>query len=151
MSATLAARSPRPLRRPPVPSPRGFLEGRLLRLTPEETALRRARESLGWLARYLGGERLEEARLLVSELVTNSCVHAGLEPEHGWILLEAHALPDRVRVAVTDSGPGFRPEPALPPPTAIGGRGLWLVERLSSRWGYGPPGRSRIWFDLPRR
>ena len=38
----------------------------------------RAREWLGWVRVYLGPGQLENARLMLSELVTNSVQHSGL-------------------------------------------------------------------------
>jgi anti-sigma regulatory factor (Ser/Thr protein kinase) len=98
---------------------------------------------------YLDSENLEAARLLVSELVTNSILHAALTHESDWIRVEAVVLPGCVRIEVSDSSPGIEPGPAcLPPPGDVNGRGLWLVERLAQRWGADPPGASRIWFEL---
>src|SRR5207245_2733634 len=54
----------------------------------------------------------------------------------------------RVRVEVSDPGPGFQPRTAGPEP---GGFGLMLVERLADRWGVDPGGRSRVWFEIDRR
>ena len=127
------------------------LEGRFLRLPPERTSPRRARASLDWLDGYLSRERLDDARLLVSELVSNSVEHARLTQDEDWIRLEVVVLPAMVRVEVWDSSPGFKPaRPRLPEPGARRGRGLYLVELLSDRWGFGPSGISRVWFDLDR-
>jgi histidine kinase-like protein len=122
-----------PLRRPPAQGPEP-------RAGSGQPALARA---------YLDSENLEAARLLVSELVTNSILHAALTHESDWIRVEAVVLPGCVRIEVSDSSPGIEPGPAcLPPPGDVNGRGLWLVERLAQRWGADPPGASRIWFEL---
>ncbi|AEE47779.1 ATP-binding protein [Cellulomonas fimi] len=73
--------------------------------------------------------RLEVLVLLVSELVTNAVAHA--DPP---VVLRVDVDDERTRVEVTD---GARDEPVLrdPPPTALGGRGVMFVDRLSTRWG----------------
>ncbi len=88
---------------------------------------------------------------MISELVTNSVVHADLGHEEDWIRVEAVVLPHCVRVEVSDSSPGYEPGPArLPSPGDAHGRGVWLVDHLADRWGYDPSGVSRIWFELER-
>ena len=77
----------------------------------------------------------ETLELLVSELVTNAVVHAGLGPEDP-ISLHITSRVDRVRLAVRDPGPGFS-RPAAPhrDPLAPGGRGVAIVDALSDDWG----------------
>jgi serine/threonine-protein kinase RsbW len=70
--------------------------------------------------------------LVVSELVTNSVLHAGLAPDSTIDLHVAHDG-DRVRVAVHDDGPGFGPEDeASPRPN--GGLGFVVVDELAETW-----------------
>jgi anti-sigma regulatory factor (Ser/Thr protein kinase) len=127
------------------------LEGRFLHLLPDPAAPQLARASAGWLETHLDADRLGDVILMISELVTNSVVHADLRHEEDWIRVEAVVLPHCIRVEVSDSSPGYEPGPArLPPPGDRHGRGVWLVEQLADRWGYDPPGVSRIWFELDR-
>jgi anti-sigma regulatory factor (Ser/Thr protein kinase) len=49
-----------------------------LKRIPEPEAISEARHALDWLAHLLPSEKLEDVRLVVSELVTNSPLHAGL-------------------------------------------------------------------------
>jgi anti-sigma regulatory factor (Ser/Thr protein kinase) len=127
------------------------LEGRFVHLSPAPATPKDARASLRWLDAHLGQERLDDLLLAVSELVTNSIVHAELTHERDWIRVEAVVLPSCVRVEVSDSSPGYEPGPArLPTPGDVHGRGIWIVEHLADRWGYDPPGVSRIWFELDR-
>lgn len=60
-------------------------------------------------------ERFEDLRLLTSEIVTNALRHAGLESGES-IGLGVEVSEDRIRVKVTDDGPGFDPSnfPGLP-------------------------------------
>jgi anti-sigma regulatory factor (Ser/Thr protein kinase) len=82
----------------------------------------------------------------VSELVTNAIVHA---PAPGELRLSL--LPDVLRVAVTDSGTGA-PEPRHASSTREGGRGLYLVNALTSAWGMEPlaDGGKVVWAELNR-
>jgi hypothetical protein len=88
------------------------------------------------------------ARLLTSEIVTNSVRHAGAG-EHGDFGFELVLSPASVRVEVADRGPGFVPAPVQPGPEDPGGRGLLLVDSLADRWGTADGGR-RVWFELDR-
>jgi serine phosphatase RsbU (regulator of sigma subunit)/anti-sigma regulatory factor (Ser/Thr protein kinase) len=88
------------------------------------------------------------ARLLASEIVTNSVVHGG-SGEDDWIGLDVALSPGAVRVEVTDHGPGFAAAPARPDPDDTGGRGLYLVDALADRWG-SADGGTRVWFEVDR-
>lgn len=57
------------------------------------------------------------------------------------------AEPDAVRVEVRDGGPGFQaiPLPAAPPPD-VSGWGLFIVDRLATRWGTDPGGV--VWAEV---
>ena len=95
----------------------------------------------------LSARALEDARLLVSELVANSMRHARLGP-NDTIRVTAEVTHGRLRVDVVDGGRRGAPllEGAVHPrPGAESGWGLYLVEILSSRWGHGP---GRYWFEL---
>jgi anti-sigma regulatory factor (Ser/Thr protein kinase) len=86
---------------------------------------------------------LDDARLLVSELVANSMRHARLGP-NDTIRVEN----GRLRVDVIDGGRGGAPPVAggiRPSPGAESGWGLYLVETLATRWGHGA---GRYWFEL---
>jgi anti-sigma regulatory factor (Ser/Thr protein kinase) len=127
------------------------IEGRFVHLPSHETSPERARNSVSWLGEHLEADRMRDVLLMVSELVTNSVVFAGLTHEDDWIRIEAVVLPHCVRVEVSDSSPGYEPGPArLPAPGDVRGRGVEIVDHLADRWGYDPPGVSRIWFELRR-
>ena len=89
------------------------------------------------------------ARLLASELVTNSVRHGGSGVDDA-IGLEVVLSPSTLRVEVSDSGPGFEPAPARPAPDDAGGRGLYLVDSLADRWG-SAEGGTRVWFEVDRQ
>ena len=104
------------------------------------------RRALGELA--LPASVLDDARLLVSELVTNSIRHAGLHSED-QIRIGAQLSRGRLRVDVFDRADPNESHAVAgyirPPPGSQSGWGLYLVDRLSSRWGRG---RGRYWFEL---
>jgi anti-sigma regulatory factor (Ser/Thr protein kinase) len=116
-------------------------------------APRRARQEITeHLNGELGSERTLDAVLLVGELVTNSVIHAATGAAHE-IVLELIIGLDDVRVVVTDGGsptvPMIQPFDTARP----GGRGLFLVDTLSDRWGMTRKGsrETRVWFEMGRR
>ncbi len=79
------------------------------------------------------GPRLEDAAVVVSELVGNSVRHA--RPLRGDDLVVSWSLAGAVlRISVSDGGGPSRPRRLDPPPTAEYGRGMSIVEALSDRW-----------------
>lgn len=115
-------------------------------LPDEEHSARRARSFLTeafCAAHHL--RVLDEAQLLVSELVTNAVRHGG--------------PPVRVRVSCDGSGPSLHVAVSdgnrLPPvrrdvsPEAEGGRGVALVDIVSDRWGVQhDDGGKTVWFVI---
>jgi len=109
-----------------------------------------ARRWAEWLAPFLSRTATGDLRVAISELVTNAVLHAGLVEEQP-IHLTARVFPDRVSVEVCDCGSGFAaiPPPAVPAPGAMGGRGLFIVQRLTERLMIdGTSGR--VHFDIAR-
>jgi anti-sigma regulatory factor (Ser/Thr protein kinase) len=101
-------------------------------------------------AAIFGDAAEPDALLLISELVTNSIVHAG-HCGNDAIRLRAGHDGSTTRVEVCDrarsrSVPEIRRDT---PPTAEGGRGLMLVDALSDRWGMDTCERGTcVWFEL---
>jgi diguanylate cyclase (GGDEF)-like protein/PAS domain S-box-containing protein len=92
-------------------------------------------------------ETLERARLLTSELVTNSCQHGD-----GPIDITVSALEDGIELLVSDGGPGFTPEEMRPDDLDDeNGRGLLLVDLLSSQWSTGGEGAPWVWVRMIER
>lgn len=117
-----------------------------LRLAPDIRAPEAARRSLETLRPSLDEGVVDGAILLVSELVTNSVRHAELGPED-TIALRVLTKPTALRVEVADPGPGFDPA-AVGDPDGDGGWGLWLLDRIATRWGTSDDDDSRVWFEL---
>ncbi len=119
-----------------------------LKLAPEPEVVKAARHTLDRLADLLPSEKLEDTRLVVSELVSNSILHAGLSP-NDQISLTVRVSAGSVRGRVCDSGHGFdvlsepRPQPGLK-----GGWGLPIVETISDRWGVEHNSCACVWFEI---
>lgn len=88
---------------------------------------------------------LQTARLLVSELVTNGIVHGGVDDS---IEVAVRIGDLGLRVEVTDLGMGFAGDGRWEGPDHTGGWGLFLVQRLSDRWGIDRNGSTCVWFEL---
>ena len=81
--------------------------------------------------------------LLTSELVTNAITYGS-----GLIYVEVSRLADRLRVCVDDDSPEL---PRYPQPGVVGenGRGLMLVNYLSTEWGISAIDMGkRVWLEL---
>jgi anti-sigma regulatory factor (Ser/Thr protein kinase) len=125
-------------------------EGTAVRLPATARAPAEARRAVARLGPALDERELQALRLLVSELVTNSVRHAGLDPDD-HIDLHVAVAPEAVRVSVTDPGGRFeaglerRPRSGQP-----SGWGLFLVQCLADRWGVHTDGQTRVWFEFRR-
>jgi anti-sigma regulatory factor (Ser/Thr protein kinase) len=113
----------------------------LLEPTPDSPAL--ARDYCdGVLAdQHCAPETVADARLVVSELVTNAVLHART-PIEVQVLLGAGTL----RIEVTDSG---LDRPHVWAERDRGGRGLPIVEAVASGWGVLDQGsRKTVWCEI---
>ncbi|MFG2640423.1 ATP-binding protein [Streptomyces sp. NPDC048370] len=107
-----------------------------------------ARQALrDWFGGPVGGAReviVEDALLLVSEVVTNAYTHGGRPYE-----LRLDGSGGRLWVQVSDSSP-VRPRPHGPHlASRSSGHGLYLLERLATAWGWLPRGEGKaVWFEI---
>ena len=113
-------------------------------LPPETSSARRARRMVdGALAVWERDDLREVAALLASELVANSVLHARTPIE-----LRLRLRPSGLRVEVRD-GDIRLPSQKHYGPDAATGRGLVLVEELSTSWGAEMvPDGKLVWFEL---
>ena len=119
-----------------------------MRLAPEPEVLTTARHALDQLADLLPREKLEDLRLLVSELVANSIRHGRLSL-NDQILLSVVVSGESVSGRVCDPGSGFeKPSKPRPRPDLSGGWGLPIVERISDRWGVERDRHTCVWFEI---
>jgi len=118
-----------------------------LRLAGGADAASSARQALSALRGDLDPAMMETMRLLVTELVSNSVRHAGADNVDLKVVVGRRA----VRTEVANEGSGFEPEGRAGRGDGDGGWGLFLVERLASKWGVlKEDARTRVWFELPR-
>jgi anti-sigma regulatory factor (Ser/Thr protein kinase) len=119
-----------------------------IHLPCDEEISSRARAEMTRCLNGTAAERTSDLHLLVSELVTNGVQH-GRPDERGRLELRVDPAPERLRIEVLDSGRGFDFEPRRPQADADASFGLFLVERMSDRWGFDVcEGRTRVWFEL---
>ncbi|NLA36248.1 MAG: SpoIIE family protein phosphatase [Actinobacteria bacterium] len=79
----------------------------------------------------------------VSELATNAVIHAQSD-----FRVCVHASHSVIRVEVSDSSPQL-PVVGEPGPNGVGGRGIRILEHLSTRWGVEDhDGAKTVWFEL---
>ena len=108
-------------------------------------APRHARAAMAAVGVGLPEADLEIARVLISELVTNSVIH-GSTGEGSTVGVFIGVGRDRLRVEVSDES---QTKAGLRTPTPEGGYGLALVAELASRWGGGREnGVNVTWFEL---
>ena len=99
------------------------------------------------LARSGVPQLIDDAQLLATELVTNAVRHAT-----GPITVRAYLTDGFLHIEVCDSSTETPPKRREARPDDEGGRGMELVEKLSSRWGYRVSGHSKVvWLDLSIR
>ncbi len=110
--------------------------------TPQ--SVRHARSDLRTaLAAEVGDNTLDVVELLTTELVINSIEHAGTK---ATVTAEVHR--DKVRVAVSDNGPGT-PQRRDPSSAEESGRGLSIVDSLAQSWGVDQTESGKtVWFEV---
>ena len=114
-------------------------------LAPDPTSARTARRFLRARLGEAGvaDSRIDDAELLVSELVTNAVVHAG-----SAIALAVNVFAHAVRVEVEDGSPAH-PVSYRAPDTSTTGRGWDLVRMLADAYGVADSRSGKVtWFSL---
>jgi anti-sigma regulatory factor (Ser/Thr protein kinase) len=110
--------------------------------------VRQALQDWGWLPAATGDQRAaaEDVLLVVSELVTNACLHAD-GPEE----LRVGSGTEVLRLEIVDQGTGA-PAPRTPHRAGRpGGHGMFIVQRLCLDWGVvrNPEGLGKtVWAEL---
>ena len=118
-------------------------------LSADQAAPRAARDLVRGMAEQAGcaPERVEQAVLLVSELVTNAVLHGATDVVRVALDVDART----VSVAVHDRSPGA-PQVLDVDPSRLHGRGLHLVDGLAEAWGVerrDGDGEKAVWFRVP--
>jgi anti-sigma regulatory factor (Ser/Thr protein kinase) len=97
------------------------------------------------------GDAMATILLLASETVTNAVKHGAARTVE-TVDVEADLSAERLWVGVTNAGPACDHVPVAPATHEPGGRGLFLVEEMSSAWGTGhADGATSVWFEVDRR
>jgi anti-sigma regulatory factor (Ser/Thr protein kinase) len=91
-------------------------------------------------------ELLDDAAIVISELAGNAVVHVGRP-----FLVSISDEGEYVRLSVRDPD-AVSPVAYRRGPTAISGRGMWLVDALTCKWGVRVErDHKTVWADLPAR
>jgi anti-sigma regulatory factor (Ser/Thr protein kinase) len=132
----------------PPPSAAGVAVGRLeFAVAAGLDAPATARAAVGpWLSSRVSETLLGDTQLLLSELVTNSVLHAQLA-RGAAIRVSVEISDGLVHLEVEDPGDGDIGS-RVPDREHGGGFGLYLVETLAERWGSRHEGSTCVWADL---
>ncbi|MFD7701318.1 ATP-binding protein [Streptomyces caelestis] len=118
-------------------------------------ARRLTAEQLASWGRPYDSEGNRTASLLVAELATNAVRHGRARGRDFVLRLTLYAEDATLRIEVTDARPDRRPPaPGALAPAGLdtgSGRGLLLVEALSTHWGTtcGDPYTKTVWCEVP--
>jgi signal transduction histidine kinase len=95
---------------------------------------------------------LDDAQLVVSELITNGVCHAG-GSAGARLTLRIDLSASVLRLEVEDPGRGGAVARRPPDSDGGGGHGLNIVQMISERWGVErtPVGGTRVWAELGLR
>lgn len=96
----------------------------------------------------IDGSLAQSLILLVSEVVSNAVRHSSADLAAPVAMLATFGE-KAIRVSVTDAGEGFTPRRRDPARTHDG-YGLYLLEKVSARWGVESRGSTNVWFELAR-
>ncbi|MBX9245419.1 ATP-binding protein [Actinotalea ferrariae] len=121
----------------------------------QSIVLQGQRQSVGqgrhWVVRTAAedgvvGMANQVVELLASELLANAVLHGG---EGGAVGVQVRTTETTVRVSVSDGG-SLAPVVLHREPSAPSGRGMAIVEAMSTRWGVDEhaEGGKTVWFEL---
>jgi anti-sigma regulatory factor (Ser/Thr protein kinase) len=95
----------------------------------------------------LDEDQRQDLLLVGSELLTNAIRHAGAREDEP-VRVRIERRPGSVRIEVRDGGPGFDLRPRTPGRAQLGGRGMFLLDQLSDRWGVSREDGFLVWGEL---
>ncbi|MCS7037362.1 MAG: ATP-binding protein [Saprospiraceae bacterium] len=104
----------------------------------------------------LSREQYDDILLSLTEAVTNAMVHGNQGDSNKRVSISLRQQKDVLSIRVSDEGPGFNPK-QVPDPTSpehleeCGGRGIFLMKRLSDKCRFTHGGRTvEMRFHLQR-
>ena len=123
-----------------VPGPRTCI--RSFRASPDQVG-----EARRFLAQVLGDcPTTTDAVACLSEIVTNSVLYSNSRRPRGRFIVRASLRPAGLRVEVEDEGGPWKPRHGH---SDQRGRGLAIVDALSTDWSVSGDGTSRtVWFEI---
>jgi serine/threonine-protein kinase RsbW len=104
-----------------------------LPFSPSSVSVARQRLRSWMLEAGESAESVEDARIIISELVANAVRHARPLAD-GSLQVAWNREGDAIEVSVTDGGATTRARNVHAAPTALAGRGIAIVDALSQRW-----------------
>ncbi|TXK35047.1 ATP-binding protein [Nonomuraea sp. C10] len=121
----------------------------LLPYAPSSVAVARQRLSNDLQDCGVFDPAIDDAVLVVSELLSNALRHAHPLPSGmvrvSWLRNDGH-----IEVAVSDGGAATEPRAGRPALSSLGGRGLGIVEYVAESWGVRHDGdTTTVWAILP--
>jgi anti-sigma regulatory factor (Ser/Thr protein kinase) len=120
----------------------------LLPCQPASVAEARRRLTADMRSAGTGDDAINDAAIVVTELMTNAIRHACPLPGR-WLQVTWSFDDEAVEIAVSDGGSKTLPRATRPALSALGGRGLEIVQTLSEEWGVRPNGPgTTVWAVL---
>ncbi|GAA1463819.1 ATP-binding protein [Nocardiopsis exhalans] len=114
----------------------------VLPYAPESVTLARQGLCTDLRALDVCADRVDDAALILSELVSNALRHASPLPDHtvgvSWRVEVAPGTDPAdswLEISVRDGGSSTMPRVSRPSLSGLGGRGLSIVQMLAGRWG----------------
>ena len=104
-----------------------------LPFAPSSVSVARQRLKSWMLEVGESAESVEDARIIISELVANAVRHARPLAD-GSLQVAWNREGENIQVSVTDGGATTRPRNVHAAPTALAGRGIAIVDALSQQW-----------------
>lgn len=125
----------------------------LLPHTPTSVSIARRHLSADLFASGVLDSVIDDATVVVSELLSNALRHARPLPS-GQIQIRWAVEETAVELSVSDGGATTEPRRGRPALSSLGGRGLGIVETLSETWGvrHEEDGGTTVWalLRIPR-